>query len=94
MPWLSLKNNQYTITVRYANDTTPAYTVLADSGQTYTVSQRYSWSENSLSRSSLQAYSIDNGPTVPINRTHDGNFTLDVLADSNHVVVFYCKTAI
>ncbi|MHB8603003.1 MAG: hypothetical protein ACYC6W_02195 [Nitrosotalea sp.] len=85
------QTNQEIIMVQYANDTTTAYTVLVHSNQTHTISQRYAWAEDALSRYSLQAYSIDNGPVVPINRAHDGNFTLDVLTDSNHVVLFIAK---
>lgn len=83
--------NQGIITIQYANDTATAYTVLAHSNQTYTISQRYAWAEDALSRYSLQAYSIDNGPVVPINRAHDGNFTLDTSTDSNHAILFFAK---
>ncbi len=40
-------------------------------------------------RYSLQAYSIDNGKVVPINRTSSGNFTLDVITDRNHSLTFF-----
>ncbi len=82
--------NQHTITVRYANDTSTGYVISATSNQGYTISQRHSWSEDS-SRYNLQAYSIDNGPIIPVNRAPDGNFTLDVSTNSNHVVVFIAK---
>lgn len=82
--------NQHTITVRYANDTSTGYVISATSNQGYTISQRHSWSEDS-SRYNLQAYSIDNGPIIPVNRAPDGNFTLDVSTNSNHVVVFITK---
>ncbi len=83
--------SQVSITIKYANDTLTGYTVLAGSHQTYTVSQKYSWPKDSLSRYNLQAYSVDNGPTVPITRAADGNFTLDVTADSNHVILFFAR---
>jgi hypothetical protein len=79
------------ITITYANDTSTGYTVLADSHQPYTLSQKYSWPKDSLSRYNLQAYSVDNGPTVPITRAPDGNFTLDVTTDSNHSVLFFAS---
>ncbi len=82
--------NQHTITVRYANDTSTGYVISATSNQGYTISQRHSWSEDS-SRYNLQAYSIDNGPIIPVNRAPDGNFTLNVSTNSNHVVVFITK---
>ena len=44
-----------------------------------------------ISRFNLQAYSIDNGPFIPINRISDGNFTLDVITDSDHSVFFFAK---
>lgn len=82
--------NQHTITVRYANDTAIGYVVSAAGNHGYTISQEHSWLENS-SRYNLQAYSIDNGPVIPVNRMSDGNFTLDVSADSDHTVVFIAK---
>ena len=86
-----LQNNQVAINVSYANNTSTAYIMHAASHQKYTISQKYSWTEDSPSRYNLQAYSIDNGPVVPINRTSDGNFTLDLLADHNHSLVFIAK---
>lgn len=80
-----------TITVRYANGTAMGYVISEAGNQGYTISQRHSWSEDSSSRYNLQAYSIDNGPIIPVNRSSDGNFTLDVSTDSNHVVVFIAK---
>jgi hypothetical protein len=79
--------NQHTITVQYANGTAPAYVIFLDNNQTYTISQRHSWSEDSL-RYNLQSYTIDNGPMIPIARESSGNFTLDVSSDANHIVFF------
>ena len=83
--------NQHTVTVRYANDTAMEYVISIAGDQGYTISQRHSWQEDSSSRYNLQAYSIDNGPVIPVNRMSDGNFTLDVSVDSNHDVVFIAK---
>src|SRR5579885_2871804 len=80
-----------TITVQYANGTAPGYNIISDSNQKHTISQRYSWQEDSQSRYNLQAYSIDNGPAIPINRMSDGNFTLDVATDHNHNVSFFAR---
>jgi hypothetical protein len=80
-----------TITVRYANDTATGYVVSTADSHVHTISQRHSWSEDPSFRYSLQAYSIDNSPVIPVNRSSDRNFTLDVLTDSDHVVVFITK---
>lgn len=86
-----LQNNQVAINVSYANNTSTAYITHAASHQKYTISQKYSWIGDSPGRYNLQDYSIDNGPVIPINRTSDGNFTLDLLADYNHSLVFIAK---
>ncbi len=89
---MAYTGSQYTtITVQYANDTATGYAINATGNQKHTISQRYSWSEDSQSRYNLQAYSIDNGPAIPVNRTSDGNFTLNVSTDHNHNVVFTAK---
>ncbi len=76
------------ITISYANNTSPEYVILADSNQNHTISQRYSWTTDN-GRYNLQAYSIDNSKSVPIIRTPSGNFTLDIMADGNHSMVFF-----
>lgn len=85
------QNNQVTINVSYANDTSYAYTIHASSHQKYTIYQKHSWTTDGISRYNLQAYSIDNGPVVPINRSSDGNFTLDLTSDTNHSILFIAK---
>ncbi|MHB8547506.1 MAG: hypothetical protein ACYDAJ_12155 [Nitrosotalea sp.] len=83
------QNNQKSIiNVSYTNNTSTGYTVLVNSNQNYTISQQYSWMTDN-GRYSLQAYSIDNGKVVPINRTSSGNFTLDVITDRNHSLTFF-----
>jgi hypothetical protein len=79
------------ITVSYANNVSNSYTILVNSNQKYTVSQEYSWASNNFTRFNLSGYHIDDGPFVPIQRASDGNFTLDVLTDSNHSIVFLAK---
>lgn len=86
-----LQNNQVIINVTYANDTSTAYIIHVVNHQKHTISQKYSWMGDSPGRYNLQAYSIDNGPVIPISRASDGNFTLDLLTDSNHSVVFIAK---
>lgn len=83
--------SESSITISYANDTSNTYTTLVGSNQKYTVSQKYSWTSDNFTRFNLQGYFIDNGPFVPIQRASDGNFTLDVLTDSNHSIVFLAK---
>ena len=82
-------NSQHTIMVKYANDTATGYTI-NPAGNHYTISQRHSWHGDSF-RYNLEAYSIDNGPVIPVNRIPNGNFTLDVPTDSDHIVVFIAK---
>ncbi len=86
-----LQNDQGTINVRYANDTSNAYAIQIHTHEGYTISQKHSWTVDGISRYNLQAYSIDNGPVVPINRTSDGNFTLDLTTDTNHSILFIAK---
>ena len=86
-----LQNNQVTISVNYENHTSDGYTIQVPSHQRYTISQKYSWTGENVGRYNLVAYSIDNGPGVPINRSSDGNFTLDLDTDSNHSILFIAK---
>lgn len=86
-----LQNDQVTINVSYANDTSNAYTIHVTEHQKYTIAQKHSWTVDGISRYNLQDYFIDNGPVVPINRSSDGNFTLDLVADTNHSVLFIAK---
>lgn len=85
------QNNQVTINVNYANDTSYAYTIHASTHQKYTIYQKHSWTTDGISRYNLQAYSIDNGPVIPINRSSSGNFTLDLTSDTNHSILFIAK---
>lgn len=83
------QNNQKSIiNVSYANNTSTGYTVLVNNNQNYTVSQQYSWMTDN-GRYNLYSYSIDNGQAVPISRTANGNFTLDVITDRNHSLTFF-----
>ncbi len=75
-------------TINYANHTSTGYTILADNNQNYTISQEHSWTTNG-GRYNLQAYSIDNSKAIQINRTSNGNFTLNVTTDKNHSIIFF-----
>jgi hypothetical protein len=90
---ISYQDNQSTsrITISYANDTSNAHTIFVNSNQKYTISQEHSWTIDNVTRFNLQGYSLDNGPFVPIQRTSDGNFTLDVFTDSDHSIIFLAK---
>jgi hypothetical protein len=79
------------ITISYTNDASITHTILASGNQKYTISQEYSWSTGNFTRFNLQGYSIDDGPLVPIQRLSYGNFTLDILTDSNHSIVFQAE---
>ncbi|HJW20325.1 MAG TPA: hypothetical protein VJ571_07205 [Candidatus Nitrosotalea sp.] len=76
------------ITVNYANYTSTGYTILTDHNQNYTISQEHSWIIDG-NRYNLQAYSIDNNQDIQINRTSNGNFTLNVTSNRNHSVIFF-----
>ena len=86
-----LQNDQVTISVSYTNGTSNAYAIHATNHEGYTISQKHSWTVDGITRYNLQSYSIDNGPVVPINRTSDGNFTLDLTTDTNHSILFIAK---
>lgn len=86
-----LQINQVTINVNYENHTSNPYAIHITEHQKYTISQKHSWTTDGITRYNLQSYSIDNGPVVPINRLFDGNFTLDLVADSNHSILFIAK---
>lgn len=86
-----LQNNQVAISVSYQNHISDSYTIHVTKHQNYTISQKYSWTTDGISRYNLQAYSIDNGPVISINRSSDGNFTLDLVADTNHSILFIAK---
>ncbi|NHH97285.1 hypothetical protein DYY66_0737 [Candidatus Nitrosotalea sp. FS] len=86
-----LQNNQVAINVSYENHISDPYTIHVTEHQKYTISQKHSWTTDGIGRYNLQAYSIDNGPVVPINRSSDGNFTLDIVADTNHSILFIAK---
>lgn len=77
-----------TMTIKYANGTLPTTVLSVNNDGKYTLSQSYSWVRDQTSRYNLQAYSIDNGPYVNIQRVARGNFTLDVPTDSNREIVF------
>ncbi len=80
--------SKVTISINYFNDTAKSYKVTVNNHQTYTISQKYSWSSNNTSRFSLQGYSIDNSSNVMIPRSSSGNFTLEIPTDSNHSIFF------
>ena len=86
-----LQNDQVTINVSYADGTSNAYTIQVPNHEGHTISQKHSWTTDGITRYNLQAYSIDNGPVVPINRSPDGNFTLDITTDINHSILFIAK---
>ena len=75
----------------YPNDLSKAYTILVDKNQKYSISQSNSWASNNFTRFNLQSYSIDKGPFVNIKRMADGNFTLRLTTDSNHMIIFLAK---
>ena len=86
-----LQNDQVTINVSYVDGTSNAYTIQVPNHEGHIISQKHSWTTDGITRYNLQDYSIDNGPVVPVNRSSDGNFTLDMIADHNHSILFIAK---
>ena len=80
--------SKISIKVSYLNDTSRSYEIFTDNSQEYTISQKYSWSINNVTRFNLKSYSIDNEPFVTIHRMSDGNFTLKLETNSSHSIVF------
>ena len=83
--------SKVSIRVSYVNDTSKTYTIFTDGNQKHTISQEYSWASNNFTRFNLQAYSIDDGQFVTIQRSSDGNFTVELATNSSHSMVFLAK---
>lgn len=84
-------SNQNTIKVSFENNVAPSYDVPLVAGQTFTLTQNYSWVQDETSRYNLVSYTLD-GEAVQISRTARGDFTLNVPTDSSHTVVFTAVT--
>jgi hypothetical protein len=80
-------SNQNTLKVSFENNILPSYEIPLSSGQTFTLTQNYSWVQDETSRYNLVSYTLD-GETVKISRTARGDFTLNIPTDSSHTVVF------
>ena len=80
-------SNQNTIKVSFENNVAPSYDVPLIAGQTFTLSQSYSWVQDETSRYNLVSYTLD-GDTVKISRDTRRDFTLSISTDSSHNVVF------
>jgi len=80
-------SNQNTIKVSFENNILPSYEIPLVAGQTFTLTQNYSWVRDETSRYSLVSYSLD-GETIMISRTARGDFTLRIPTDSSHTIVF------
>ena len=80
-------SNQNTIKVSFENNISPSYETPLVAGQTFTLTQSYSWVKDETSRYSLVSYTLD-GETVNITRDARGDFTLSIPTDSSHTVVF------
>ncbi len=85
-----IQDKAHKITVSYTNNTANSY-VIFTSNQNYTIIQPYSWGENNFMRFNLQSYSIDNGSLVPIHRNSHGNFTINLVSNSDHTIIFTAK---
>lgn len=80
-------SNQNTLKVSFENNIFPSYESTLVSGQTFTLTQNYSWVQDETSRYNLVSYTLD-GETVKISRTARGDFTLNIPTDSSHTIVF------
>ena len=80
-------SNQNTIKVSFENNVAPSYDVPLVAGQTFTLTQNYSWVQDETSRYNLVSYTLD-GETVNISRAARGDFTLNIPTDSSHTVMF------
>ena len=80
-------SNQNTLKVSFENNVDSSYEIPLVSGQTFTLTQSYSWIQDETSRFNLVSYTLD-GETVKISRIARGDFTLDIPSDSSHTVVF------
>ena len=80
-------SNQNKIKVSFENNASPSYEMPLVSGQTFTLTQNYSWVRDETSRYNLVSYTLD-GDTVKISRDSRGDFTLNIPTDSSHNVVF------
>ncbi len=80
-------SNQNTIKVSFENNVFPSYEMPLVAGQTFTLTQNYSWVQDETSRYNLVSYTLD-GETVKISRDSRGDFTLNIPTDSSHTVVF------
>lgn len=80
-------SNQNILKVSFENNISPSYEMPLVAGQTFTLTQNYSWVQDETSRYNLVSYTLD-GESVKISRTARGDFTLNIPTDSSHTVVF------
>jgi len=80
-------SNQNKIKISFENNVSPSYEVPLVTGQTFTLTQSYSWVKDETSRYSLVSYTLD-GETINITRDARGDFILNIPTDSSHTVVF------
>ena len=81
------QSNQNNIKVSFENNVAPSYEIPFVAGQTFTLTQNYSWVQDETSRYSLVSYTLD-GKKVKISRDSRGDFTLNIPTDSSHTVMF------
>ncbi len=81
------QSNQNKIKVSFENNVSPSYDIPLVAGQTFTLTQNYSWVQDETSRYSLVSYTLDD-ETVNISRTARGDFTLSIPTDSSNTIVF------
>ena len=81
------QSNQNTIKVSFENNSAPSYETPHSAGQTFTLTQNYSWVRDETSRYNLVSYTLDD-ETVKISRNSRGNFSLNIPTDSSHDIMF------
>ena len=78
--------------VSFENNIAPSYEVTLVPNETYVLSQSHSWVKDKSSRYNLVAYSLDGSDFVSIARVPRGVFTLDIVGNTSHNVVFRAAT--
>jgi len=87
-PQSNLEEKSYKLSVSYSENTDANYEVFVKSDETFTLGQSHSWVRDQTSRYNLVTYSLDGDDFIPISRLARGNFTMEIIMNSPHSVVF------
>ncbi len=81
-------NSNHTLKIIFANDPTKSFIIPLTNNDTQKIFQNKIWDQDNSSRSSLDSYSIDDGPVIPISRGND-TLELQVTTTLDHQIVFH-----